>query len=464
MWVSRAGTSGTSTPHLSELFTKLPRAELIAVAACLALMAGGFQEFFRTNDADRSAGNFSFQIASAAIYGSSLILLLYRYGAEVFTTAVKCWSLFLLIGLCLASPIWSVEPLTSFRRATALALSMVFSLYIAIRLSPRDLYKMMGYVFFLIAIAAVLAAILVPNIGMHDQGHHFGNWRGLTGHKNSLGRFMGMGVIWAWCGLVAGPRNMRLRSLLSLLLFGLVLILSTSKTPLLSAVCAILGTTIISFIIFPKFGKNDVRYGLSLRLLVGAVIAVGSVFLVWTVLPFVLELAGRDATFTGRDKIWSYGIEIGERRPVFGAGYGAFWIDRLTADFLRWNPYFHDPDAANANEIMTNGHNGYLDTWLQLGWVGYCVLFAWLISYAVRLFGAAASLQSEEGGREVVLWHALLLCFFGFYSFTESIILKQSELLWMAICMSYISMAVRNGMSALPFGRRDLQAARSGIT
>jgi O-antigen ligase len=138
----------------------------------------------------------------------------------------------------------------------------------------------------------------------------------------------------------------------------------------------------------------------------------------------VLSVLGKDATLTGRTVLWAQVVSHIEDRPLLGHGYGAFWA----------------PTAAAPERIRTaigwdtpHSHNGLLDEWLDLGFVGVlCLLGAYFLSLR----------RAWSGLRETVaidgLWAMgfLVMLFLG--NTTESSI-SSSLLLW-AIFVAVASM------------------------
>ena len=70
---------------------------------------------------------------------------------------------------------------------------------------------------------------------------------------------------------------------------------------------------------------------------------------------------GRDSTLTGRTEIWTHVLWVAGN-PLLGTGFESFWLgDRL----------------ANVWSIMPGiqeAHNGYLEVYLNLGWIGVTLL------------------------------------------------------------------------------------------
>jgi O-antigen ligase len=79
-----------------------------------------------------------------------------------------------------------------------------------------------------------------------------------------------------------------------------------------------------------------------------------------------------DPTFTGRSVIWEFVKTEIDHRPLLGWGYQSFWLAGPDA-----------PSIVNAPgwvKTMPNAHNGYLDTMVELGYVGYALLLAFIIA------------------------------------------------------------------------------------
>jgi exopolysaccharide production protein ExoQ len=139
------------------------------------------------------------------------------------------------------------------------------------------------------------------------------------------------------------------------------------------------------------------------------------------------ELAGavgKDPTLTDRTKIWGFILSM-DVNPLLGTGYESFWMGpRLEWFWLR-------AGLGHINEA----HNGFLEVYLNLGFVGLFFLVGFLIaSYKticrrLRRFSSLASLT-------LALWTVLL-----FYSVTEAGF--RSGLMWLAFLLGGIAIRTR---------------------
>jgi O-antigen ligase len=98
----------------------------------------------------------------------------------------------------------------------------------------------------------------------------------------------------------------------------------------------------------------------------------------WIKMDFVLGLFGRDSTFTGRASLWAVLIPVIRDRLYFGYGFGeAFWKN---------TQYFQAVWDALPSFRPVFAHNGYVETLLSTGMVGFVFWVAFLIQTLVVSF------------------------------------------------------------------------------
>jgi len=81
-----------------------------------------------------------------------------------------------------------------------------------------------------------------------------------------------------------------------------------------------------------------------------------------------IQLLGKDATLTDRTLLWSELLKV-DINPLFGTGFESFWLGDRFRNFAEsrwWQP--------------NQAHNGYLETYLNLGLVGLFLLIAVFIA------------------------------------------------------------------------------------
>ena len=100
-----------------------------------------------------------------------------------------------------------------------------------------------------------------------------------------------------------------------------------------------------------------------------------------------LEILGKDATLTGRTKIWAAALRQAELRPWTGYGYSAVWDDKTGWGPLAWI-------TKEAGFKPSHAHNAWLEQWLGLGYTG---VLAWALFYLQTMGGAIAAVFSRPG-------------------------------------------------------------------
>lgn len=380
----------------------------------------------------REAGNATLQIINLLVYGGGLVFLLRAMPRELPGVLARAWPLLLLTLLPLASVLWSDSPDTSFRRAIALMLTTSFAFYIATSFSLRRFLTLLLYAI-AIYIALGILAVGIPRQGITPDGSYVGSWRGFTGIKNEFGRILAIAVALFVVLRVADTPFWRRVWLPGCFVSLALLILSKSKTSLVVAFAAILGALLMRFLFQPRIGK--LRTGPDIRAIVAvAAIALGLIS-VFVLLPAVAEALGRDITLSGRTKLWAWAISLNKDTPWLGHGYRTFWIDANTRYFFEyfyWNASL-DGSKSSTYAGPANGHNGYLDVWLEMGYLGLSALLIFMMSVILRIRRAFANGHMNEG-------YALsaLASFMVVYSITERVILQQSEGAWFLLILFYI--------------------------
>lgn len=137
----------------------------------------------------------------------------------------------------------------------------------------------------------------------------------------------------------------------------------------------------------------------------------------------IAEAVGRDPTLTDRTDIWTLVLSMGTN-PIVGTGYESFWLGpRLDAV---WATY------AGLNQA----HNGYIETYLNLGLLGLIPLIAWLFANYGKICSALNE-SSTFASLSLAVWTILL-----FYNITEAAFKAQP--LWAVfLLMMFVTTTAR---------------------
>ena len=123
-----------------------------------------------------------------------------------------------------------------------------------------------------------------------------------------------------------------------------------------------------------------------------------------------------DSSLTGRTVIWDFANTEIARRPLVGWGYQSFWLAGPDAPSI--------VDAPGWVKTMPDGHNGYVDTKLELGYVGLALLVSFIIA---TLHGVGRIADRAPARAWLVLSLALYVII---HNFLESLWMRGFEFLW----------------------------------
>jgi exopolysaccharide production protein ExoQ len=123
-----------------------------------------------------------------------------------------------------------------------------------------------------------------------------------------------------------------------------------------------------------------------------------------------------DSTFTGRSIIWDFAESEIARSPLLGWGYQSFWLVGPDAPSI--------VDAPGWVKLMPNAHNGYYDTTLELGYIGYALLVVFIIA-TLHAIGRVADRDPARA------WLTLSLALYIImWNYLESLWMRGFEFLW----------------------------------
>ncbi|NMG06806.1 O-antigen ligase [Brasilonema sp. UFV-L1] len=361
------------------------------------------------------------------VYFVTLLLIMKRWKSFVYVAQKDVW-LWLLVGMALASILWTVAPDLTTRRGILLLGTTGFGVYLAARYSMREQLELLAWTFWLVILLSFVFAIALPSYGLmtfQEGGAHAGAWRGVITHKNTLGRLMNVSTVVFLLLSVdnsGSQHKYRWVAWLGFALSGILIILSTSKTAL------VVFLTLI--IMLPLYKALRGNYNQLIPSVIAVVLFVGSTAtLLLDNLPFIATALGKDLTLTGRTEIWEAMLDLIWKRPLLGYGFNAVWqswdndVTAYLWRILEWEcPY---------------GHNGLMDLLAELGILGLIVFAISYITACIKGILWLRATKMVEG-----LFPLMYLTFLFMSNITESTLLTTNSLFWILYVSIVFSMAV----------------------
>jgi exopolysaccharide production protein ExoQ len=271
---------------------------------------------------------------------------------------------------CFVAVFWSDFPFVAFKRWIKVLGPPIMALIVITEPDPREAIKtLMKRCAYLVVPLSILFIKYYP-----EWGRSFDEWSGMAMNngiavgKNMLGAdclILGLFFFWHLLNTWRQPRDKARRNELLLIVgFGgmiwWLLRMAHSSTSNLSL--------LVGVVLVVLLGRHFVK-----RNLIGTYLLVGLALVAVSEIAFGLSqhvalAMGKDPTLTGRTELWQqlFGFHT---NPIFGTGFESFWLgDRIRRFFelYRWH----------ANEA----HNGYLETYLNLGLLGLFLLIGVIIS------------------------------------------------------------------------------------
>lgn len=304
------------------------------------------------------------------------------------------------------SILWSDYPLITFKRLFKEVGTIIMALVVLTELAPVEAIKAIFVrVSYLCIPLSVILIRYFPEWGRAYVGYDKSEvmWVGVATHKNTLGVLAMVGAVFLLWDVLESRRKGTTRAsralyasrVISLGLCWYLLLIVNSVTSLL---CAAIGSVLLLAIHRTSVRNRPRR----LELFGGGVIAVILMLdsLVGVKEDF-LNAIGRDPTLTTRTEIWPMLMQL-QPNEFVGAGFNTFWAgERLRVSFEKFGGIFQ-------------AHNGYLETYLNGGWVGVGILAGVLVAAYLQIRKRLVVGAPEAGIRLVVLVIAVV------YNYSEA--------------------------------------------
>lgn len=323
-----------------------------------------------------SMGGISLEVGSpldASVYYSLIaagIYVLHKRQVRVSEIVRNNRWLFVFLLYCFVSIVWSDFPFVAFKRWTKVIGHPIMVLILFTEPDPMEaLTRLMKRCAYVIVPVSILLIKYYP-----EWGRGFTQWTGaamntgITGNKNALGwdcLILGFFFFWHLLQTWRTERGKARRNELLLVaatLVGIWWLLSgaQSSTSFMSLLLGMLTVVLV--------GLRFVNKRLIGTYVVITVLAIAAAESTIGIYDRVLVFLNRDPTLTERTVLWDDLLKV-KINPVLGTGFESFWLGERRQKF--WEQIGWEASEA---------HNGYLETYLNLGLVGLFLLIGLLIA------------------------------------------------------------------------------------
>jgi hypothetical protein len=232
----------------------------------------------------------------------------------------------------------------------------------------RALVKVMKWASYIIIPVSILFIKYYP-----EWGKSYNEWTGeamfggVTLNKNTLGYMcliFGYFYIWYLIDLLKGANvDKRVTEILLsigfLVMIGWLFSIANSKTPM-----GALGVGLCVMLVLESRSVTE-HFG---KCVLVIIVVLGTLELTFGLYGRLIELMGRDPTLTDRTLVWHDVLNV-DNNALVGTGFESFWLGKRR--LMLWEKWHFGP---------TQAHNGYIEMYINLGWVGVIILAGMILN------------------------------------------------------------------------------------
>lgn len=339
---------------------------------------------------------------------------------------------------CLVSIAWSDFPGVAFKRWTKAVGDFVMVLIVLSDVDPTAAIK---------RLLTRVAYVLIPLSALFikywpDLGRVYGEWdykayyTGVTTNKNTLGAICLLsGLACVWCFIDAWKNRKGPRRIQRLIAYGIVLAIALWLFHIADSMTSLSTFLLAVPVLFFANSRTNSRRPAMIHIL--ALSAIGVALFAEFVAPSLLSLINRNPTLTDRTDVWTLALSL-KKNALVGCGFESFWMGPRLAKMrsvFKWGP--------------TEAHNGYIEVFLQLGWVGLALLGAVIVS------GYKAIIREWRRSSPTA---SLMLAYFVvgmIYNLTEAAFFRMMAPVWVIMLLALTGVTRHAARQSLPVTTDD---------
>jgi exopolysaccharide production protein ExoQ len=328
----------------------------------------------------------------------------------------------LLMMYIAASCLWAEQEQTSSMLMVLKFLAFsTFGLYFVTHYTAQGCIRLLVISLSILSVLNLMAVVLVPSFAIHAGVEHTGLWKGISGHKNTLGTLSLLSFVSHVISFFKGKH--KALHVGFILLNALLLIKCQSTTSL------VLTSSLFAFILFILLFKRIQSVALRGFFIStsGLLVLLGLVF-AFTFGDAIAAEFGKTTTLTGRTEIWQGIAGAIQSHYWFGHGYGSYWAARpsIYAGGIRFD--------------LTSSHSGFRDLWIDVGLTG---LLATIALVTITLF------KFRIGKADMYTWLTAMVFFLFIVSnnITDSRFLNSLSIYWIIFMVIVIKVQERHRLA-----------------
>jgi hypothetical protein len=325
---------------------------------------------------------------------------------------------------CAVSLLWSDFPAVAFKRWTKTVGDLVMVLIVLSDREPLAAFKrLVARLAYVLIPLSVLFIEYYPELGgRRNERTGQSYYTGVTTNKNELGAIclcLGLGTLWRFLAVYHGQEGTgRIRRMIA---NGVILAMVVWLFQRIDSMTSLSTFLMASALLLAANFRAVMRRPAVVHVLVASMVAVSAFVLFLGMHPETLSAMARDSTLTERTDLWARLLGL-VRNPLFGTGFESFWLGPRLEEIWRLIPW--RPQQA---------HDGYLEVYLNLGWMGVALLVVVLATGYRTVFHALR--HNDPAGS---LWLAYFLVGL-VYNYTEAAFFRTQTPAWVFFLFAIVS-------------------------
>jgi len=345
----------------------------------------------------------SFDRNVALVLQLAALIVLCGKSAKVGAILRKNPLILVYFSFCLVSVLWSDFPFVTFKRWIKALGDVQMVLVILAELDPfAALTRILTRMGFFLFPLSILFIRFYPQLGRRPTNSWTQEPVGVTQQKNELGIMcMIYGIFFLWMLLSVYRERKRPGRWRHMLAYGTIIAMSVYLLSQCNSTTSIVGFASSAGVLWLA-SRRPARPAL-VNFAVLAVLGLAVTALFFNPGGGLVQSLGKDPGLTGRRDIWALVLGL-HTNPLIGTGFETFWLGSRLEFMLN----------ALVNLPINEAHNGWIEVYLNLGWVGLCFIALLIVTGYKRIISHIR--QDPEKG---CLFLGFLLCAL-FYSFSEA--------------------------------------------
>ncbi|HVU33780.1 MAG TPA: O-antigen ligase family protein [Opitutaceae bacterium] len=328
-----------------------------------------------------------------------------------------------------ASICWSSYPFVSFKRYVKILGSVAMAFVVLSNDQPLESFlTLLRRCLYVHLPMSIICIKYFREIGVaFDWSGESHSWQGISTSKNDLGQVAMLGLLYfAWEVVRQWPRR-KWKNLHVVYLLMAMYLLKGSEDAISMTSVSVGVFAVMVFLRLQMLRSRPAAARGFTRLVFAGTVSLVSLILIHSVVMFssdslfghLITTFGRNITLTDRTYIWHDVYAAASRNPLMGVGFGGFWIGREA----------NIPWAAKMTWVLGQGHNGYIDTYLQVGLIGSALLAGVIFSTIPKLLRALDE-DYDFACLRITIFLTIL-----FVNVTETTYLRGDHHLWFVMML-----------------------------